>query len=117
MEISELDDKNVSSCSICGSTTNLKMIPFRTKDSISGWIFVCNDHLQLVQGKKVYVDSLCPKCEQLQIQLEACSIVALYTPKNPIVYGARGWSKAYQDVLYLRQQYEALTTMCRNWVI
>ena len=117
MEINDPEDKYLTSCSICGSTTNLKMMPFRTNDNISGWIFVCNDHVQLVKGKNVYLDSHCPECKRLRIQLNACSIVAQGAPKNPIVQNDYGWSQAYQDVLELRQQYEALTTMCRHWVI
>jgi hypothetical protein len=49
--------------------------------------------------------------EQLEVQLAGCGVAASgWSAKDPAPRGCWGWSPAYQDVLELREKYEALLT-------
>lgn len=45
--------------------------------------------------------------EQRDVQLAGCSTAAVGWNSDPAIRGQYGWSQAYQDVLDLRQKYEA----------
>ena len=54
------------------------------------------------------VEQLREDVEQLRTQLAGCTTAAMGATDNAAVEGDYGWSPAYQDVLELRQKYDAL---------
>lgn len=71
-----------------------------------------------MMGKKTrIINVLRNECEQLQVQLAGCSVVALggTSPSQIAQKGDFGWSPAYQDVLDLRTKYDTLNP--KSWEI
>jgi len=60
------------------------------------------------------LESTLREVEQLRVQLAGCSVAAQGGIRDPAVEGQFGWSRAYQDVLELRQAYEDLLTKYRE---